>query len=274
MRRWLVGFTLLAAAAPLAAVEPVAAIDACVRQLDRELDVGYALVAQHCPDLAASLSGSPIAPWLPRDWNKTGNDLSADSLTELRTLLSRPALAETVRAPRVAALTAVLATLRVSEPPHTGWWTRFKDWVRELFSPRPQNADSGWLRRLFGSIDLPQSALDVITWLALAAVIVLAIGIVANELRVARPPRARVRGHRCRVPTARISRAGCSISSSRDSTISSACPRRGRSRSRNSYAPRACRSRPTASAWEVSPRSAKRCASLPARCPHCGWRRP
>jgi hypothetical protein len=186
MRRWLVGFTLLAAAAPLAAVEPVAAIDACVRQLDRELDVGYALVAQHCPDLAASLSGSPIAPWLPRDWNKTGNDLSADSLTELRTLLSRPALAETVRAPRVAALTAVLATLRVSEPPHTGWWTRFKDWVRELFSPRPQNADSGWLRRLFGSIDLPQSALDVITWLALAAVIVLAIGIVANELRVAR----------------------------------------------------------------------------------------
>jgi hypothetical protein len=185
MRRWLLALTLLAAAAPLAAVEPVAAIDACERQLDRELDVGYARVAQRCPDLAASLSGSPIAPWLPRDWNKAGNDLSADSLTELRTLLSRPALAETVRAPRVAGLTAVLATLHVSEPPHGGWWTRFKDWLSELFAPRPQDADSGWLRRLFGSIDLPQSTLDVITWLALAAVIVVAIGIVANELRVA-----------------------------------------------------------------------------------------
>ena len=52
MRRWLLALTLLAAAAPLAAVEPVAAIDACERQLDRELDVGYARVAQRCPDLA------------------------------------------------------------------------------------------------------------------------------------------------------------------------------------------------------------------------------
>jgi hypothetical protein len=185
MRRWLLALTLLAAAARLAAVEPVAAIDACVRQLDRELDVGYARVAQHCPDLAASLSGSSIAPWLPRDWNKTGNNLSADSLTELRTLLSRPAPAETVRAPRVAGLAAVLATLRVSEPPHGGWWARFKDWLRELVSPRRQDPDSGWLRRLFGSIDLSQSALHAMSWLALAAVIVLAIGIVANELRVA-----------------------------------------------------------------------------------------
>jgi hypothetical protein len=185
MRRWLLAVTLLAAAAPLAAVEPVAAIDACVRQLDRELDVGYARVAQRCPDLAASLSGSPIAPWLPRDWNRPGNELSADSLTELRTLLSRPALAETVRAPRVAGLAAVMATQHVSEPPHTTWWTRFKDWLRELFSPRPEDADSGWLRRLIGSIDLSKSALDAISWLALAAVIVLAIGIVANELRIA-----------------------------------------------------------------------------------------
>src|SRR5580700_2062933 len=185
MRRWLLALTLLAAAAPLAAVEPVAAIDACERQLDRELDVGYARVAQRCPDLAASLAGSPVAPWLPRDWNKTGNDLSADSLTELRTLLSRPALAETVRAPRVAGLAAVMATLRVSARPHTTWWTRFKDWLRELFSPRPQDADSGWLRRLFGSIDLPQGVLDVMSWLALAGAIVVALGIVANELRLA-----------------------------------------------------------------------------------------
>jgi hypothetical protein len=183
MRRWLLALTLLATAAPLAAVEPVAAIDACVRQLDRELDVGYARVAQHCPDLAASLSGSPIAPWLPRDWNKAGNDLSADGLTELRTLLSRPAPAETVRAPRVAGLAAVMATLHVSEPPHHGWWSRFKDWLRELFSPRPEEADSGWLRSLFGSIDF--RAREVISWLALAAVIALAIVIVANELRVA-----------------------------------------------------------------------------------------
>ena len=197
MRRWLLALTLLAAAVPLAAIEPVAAIDGCVRQLDRELDVGYARVAQRCPDLAASLAGSPVAPWLPRDWNKTGNDLSADSLTELRTLLSRPALAETVRAPRVAGLAAVMATLHVGAAPHTTWWTRFKDWLRELFSPRPQDADSGWLRRLFGSIELSQGVLDVMSWLALAGVIVVAIGIVANELRVAgllgraRPPRVR-----------------------------------------------------------------------------------
>jgi len=123
--------------------------------------VGYQRIAARCPDLAPSLAQSEWAAWLPRDWNRPDSLLSADGLTELRTLLTRaPASAPDGRAPRVARVAAVLATLTQPDQPRGGWWARFRQWLREALTPPPQRADQGWLRRMIGDIGLSQAVLE------------------------------------------------------------------------------------------------------------------
>ena len=106
MRRWLLALVLAAAGLPEAqARDALGAIDACLRQLDRNLDVGYPHIAARCPELAPSLAQSEWAAWLPRDWNRPDSLLSADGLTELRTLLtSPPSAAADAREPEDAAV--------------------------------------------------------------------------------------------------------------------------------------------------------------------------
>src|ERR1700732_3091542 len=186
MPRWVLAFLLTIAGAPLASASDAgAAIDACLARLDAGLDIGYARIAERCPDRPPSLGAGPAATWLPPDWDKPGNELSAAGLAELRTLLMRPPRAEPARAPRVARGGAVPAGLAAGDHRERGWWERFKQWLREVLTQRPPEQDSGWLRRLMGNVNLPQAVLRAISWSALAAVIALAAAIVVNELRVA-----------------------------------------------------------------------------------------
>src|ERR1700687_74018 len=183
MSRWLLAFVLAAAGSPGAkAHDALGAIDACLRQLDRGLDVGYQRIAARCPDLTPSLMQSQWAAWLPRDWNQPENLLSADGLTERRTLLTRePASAPDGRAPRVARVAAVLATLTQPDQPRGGWWARFRQWLREALTPPPQRADQGWLRRMIAEGGLSQVVLEGIVWGALLLEIALAGGGVVDE---------------------------------------------------------------------------------------------
>jgi hypothetical protein len=187
MSRWLLALVLAAAGSPGAtAHDALGAIDACLAQLDRGLDVGYQRIAARCPDLTPSLMQSQWAAWLPRDWNQPENLLSADGLSELRTLLTRePAAPADARAPRVARVAAVLATLTQPDRPRGGWWARFRQWLREALTPPPQRADPGWLRRMIADSGLSQAVLEGIVWGALLLVMVLAGAVVMNELRVA-----------------------------------------------------------------------------------------
>jgi len=166
MSRWLLALVLAAAGLPGASArEALGAIDACLAQLDRGLDMGYQRIAARCPDLAPSLMQSPWAAWLPRDWNQPQNLLSADGLMELRTLLTRePAFAPEGRAPRVARVAAVLAMLTQADRPRGGWWARFRQWLREALTQPPQRADPGWLRRMIADLGLSQAVLEGIVW--------------------------------------------------------------------------------------------------------------
>jgi hypothetical protein len=186
MNRCALALLLTACGAPVAMADNVVAvIDSCIHKLDPSLDVGYAHVAERCPDLTRSLASSPYAAWLPPDWNKPENDLSVAGLAELRTLLVRPAPPPAAHAPRIVQLGAVLAELHRNDAAPRSWWARLREWLREFFTPQPAGAGRGWFQRLIGGADLSQTALRAIVWGALFLVVVLAGAIVVNELRVA-----------------------------------------------------------------------------------------
>ena len=178
---------LAAVATPSAqARNSLQAIDACVASLAAQPDSGYARIAARCPELTPALTQSPWGPWLPRDWNRADNELSAGALTELRALLVRadaPA-AERHAAPQTGRLPAILASIAHSEDARLSWWLRLKDWLRRILAPRAA-PDSTWLRRVLATVNLSGTGARLITWAALALVVALAAGVMINELRVA-----------------------------------------------------------------------------------------
>jgi hypothetical protein len=175
MHRCALALLLIAyvAARPAVAEDAIALIDVCIQRLDPTADVGYRRVAERCPELAHSLAASPYAPWLPSDWNKPDNGLSVGGLVELRALLTRPQPA------------VVLAALQREDAVQRSWWARFKQWLREIFTPQPDDTEQGWLGRLLGRIDPSRTVTRVIVWGALSLVLLLAGAVVVNELRIA-----------------------------------------------------------------------------------------
>ncbi len=184
MRRWLAGILLLLAGVSGAhAHELLDRLDACAARLDHDLDVGYERIAARCPDLPAQLTHSAWAAWLPSDWDQPRNQLSAQGLTELHTLLSRSLAPRIpVRAPRAQTAAAVIARISPVDESGSSWWGRFKAWLRKITAAGEAHPALGsWLGRL----NFSQGAMTVIAWLALALVMAMALAILVNELRIA-----------------------------------------------------------------------------------------
>jgi hypothetical protein len=184
--RRLIGLLFLLAAATSAhGGELLGTLDECIGRLDQELDVGYERIAARCPELTPALAQSRWAPWLPADWNQPRNQLSAQGLAQLRTLLSRELAPRALgRAPRAEHAGAALARIAAPENPRLGWWQRVKRWLRGLIEPHHEedaDAATGWL----GGLDLEHGAGQVVAGIALVLVIALAAAILLNELRVA-----------------------------------------------------------------------------------------
>ena len=195
MSRWLLILLLVGTAAPSARARDVlGVIDDCLSKIDAGLDVGYERIAERCPDLGPALTQSPWSPWLPSGWDNPKNELSAQGLSEMRRLLSRAQEKPvTSHQPRIESVHAIIAGLKAQEQAQETWWTRFKAWLRGLLTPRAQQ-DSGWIDRLFGKLPVSEALVKAIVWCVLAAIVVLAGVVVANELRVAGLLRRRVRG--------------------------------------------------------------------------------
>jgi hypothetical protein len=187
MYRVLLALVLVLAGTPAAvARDALGAIDGCLKQLDPRLDVGYEKIVARCPDLAPALRGSPWAAWLPRDWDKPGNDLSDQGLTELRTLIARESQRRAgLRAPRIERVSSVLAALKAGQPAPASWWGRFKAWVHGILTARPATETDSALARLLGTTQLSERVARLIMVAVGAVLIALAAAIVINELRLA-----------------------------------------------------------------------------------------
>jgi len=182
----LLALLLTAAISGTQARDPLRAIDDCLERLDSVLDIGYPRIAARCPELTPALRESAFAAWLPSDWSRADNALSAAGLTELRTLLAREAGrgAPPRAAPRAERVGPVLAALARSDAAGGNWWQRFKDWLREILTPSAE-ADNGWLRRWLAGLNLSGQTAALIAWGTFALTVALAAAIVVSELRVA-----------------------------------------------------------------------------------------
>jgi hypothetical protein len=173
---------------PALAPAPAAAIEACVAGLD-PLDIGYERIAARCPGLTAALEGSPYAAWLPGDWVRPGNELSAAGLAQLQRLLVQElAPRQGAHVPDVAHLAAVLAQLPPSGQPPV-WRTRLSGWLR---GGAAQPAGAGVPASLRSAAGLPAWAVYAL----LGAGVLLAATLAGRELRLAglRFPRLRFSG--------------------------------------------------------------------------------
>jgi hypothetical protein len=174
------------AAPPASAGDAMANIDACVARLDPQLDIGYDRIAARCPELMRQLEAGPWAPWLPRGWKESGNDLSAGSLKELRELVARESSVREstlAKVPDIRGLQPILATLAGNRD-ETGW-SHFKSWLRSILERREQPTDESWFSRMVSHVGISQSVIRIITYAALAVVVIIAGAIVVNELRAA-----------------------------------------------------------------------------------------
>jgi len=162
------------------------AIDACAARLDREVDVGYERIAARCPELSQRLAAAGVDRWLPGSWRDPHNDLSAGGLEELRTALERERAVSTVsRAPRPEELKAALLEMGAGGHERAGMWRRFLNWLRAVVSARGQPQGPGLLARLISRVGLPETLIQITTYVAFGVTLALALLVLGNELRAA-----------------------------------------------------------------------------------------
>jgi hypothetical protein len=190
--RKLLCLALLALLAPVHAAEPDSiaaareAIDDCTPRLDAQIDVGYERIAARCPGLAHALEQSGVEQWLPQGWKETRNNLSVGSLRELRSLIDRELSTHPIaRKPRAAKLNDVLAGLGDQHSRDNSTWLRFRKWLRELLERRDRNGNEDWFDRMVHRVGLSDAIGEVVTYVSLGAMVVLALIVVLNELRAA-----------------------------------------------------------------------------------------
>ena len=190
--RHLLCAALLVLVAPLQAAESDSrsaarnAIDQCTPRLDTQVDVGFDRIAARCPGLAQALEQSGVEQWLPRGWKETRNNLSAGGLTELRSLVDRElATHATARKPRAEKLGEVLAGLGAQRRASNGTWMRFRKWLRELLERRDREDREGWFDHMVHKVGLPDAIGEILTYVSLGAMVLLAFIVVLNELRAA-----------------------------------------------------------------------------------------
>ena len=190
----LLGLLSCALAAPAARATADAQVDEVGQRLDRCLNVldsgpepvppyRRLILEEVCPGLAQAVAVLPAAASLsqPLELQTTPNQLR-----DLRALLgsyrSPPAGVERFD---FSALPELLArTLQVEPAPPVSWWQRFKDWLGKKLRGSGES-DYRWLAEFLKSLEPPAWLADLILRGSVAAILLLALAVVVNELRAA-----------------------------------------------------------------------------------------
>jgi hypothetical protein len=188
VRSAFLGLLLLAAPAAFAQSEGSArqVIEECVHALDSDA-FGLEDIEETCPNIRVALEELGLTDLV------SDNQLSVlnrDGLDSLLALVGRYENEPERAAIGTESLAPVLDSLR--KPPvvekSPSWFERFKRWLRELLEKKQSEsgADTGsWLSRWLDEHPLPEIVRWGLIYGSIALVVLLAAGIVINEVRVA-----------------------------------------------------------------------------------------
>lgn len=163
----------------------VASIDRCLAQVergkarpgdDKRLELGL-----YCPDTLDRIVSSDVAPLLSHEFDEVS------SIADLRDIRQ---FVKSSRAPVTASfqldysgLDQLLKdTLRKEHELPKSWWDQFVAWLKQ-YLPESEEEDYQWLVEFLEKIRIPQWVADTLFDVSMILIILIALGILANEWR-------------------------------------------------------------------------------------------
>jgi hypothetical protein len=162
---------------------PAEIIAACSKSASNDV-VGLTAVEQACSGLTDALEKAGYLPLLSIEQRET---LTFDELDDLGQIGERYAAEARGPSADVASLPTALESLRElnAERPLT-WLDRFEKWLRAFLERGQGQSDSdSWLSRWLQDVDISETVAKGIVYGIEALVVIFALGVVVNELRVA-----------------------------------------------------------------------------------------
>ncbi|GFE88560.1 hypothetical protein GCM10011488_35140 [Steroidobacter agaridevorans] len=183
---------LLAAPAVLAQSEGPArqAIGECIEALEPDA-IGLEAIEKTCPEIRVALEQLGLTDLVSEDQLSL---LSRDGLHSLHQLALRYEQEPEHATIGSDTLAPVLESLR--EPPvaeqSLSWYQRLERWLREILDRKPSNSSNdSWLSRWLKEYSLPDTVRWGLIYGSMALMVLLALGIVINEVRTAARGRRR-----------------------------------------------------------------------------------
>lgn len=191
MRSIIFVFWLLAAPAVFAQEDRPArqVLDECIESVEADV-VGMLALEQQCPGLERALIDLGLDPFIA-DWQR--DSIGAYGLMTLRDVEQRyseppPTTPDVQLDSLESVLDGLQQPARAEQSPT--WLERFKRWLRDLMSNKNSGTDS-WLDRWWDEYSLSETARNILLYGSVILVVLLAVAVIVNEVRVARKGRLR-----------------------------------------------------------------------------------
>jgi hypothetical protein len=152
----------------------------CSERADPDVQ-GMEQLEAECPGLGRALSASGYDAFISehqREW------MTASKLVDLGRLAERYREPPSTRSLDPDALESVLAALDREPEQRPGWFARLKNWLRSLFAEADAQSSS-WLRSWLSRLEMSPAVQRVMLYGGIAMVILIALAVLVNELRVA-----------------------------------------------------------------------------------------
>jgi hypothetical protein len=160
--------------------------DDCIERVEADV-IGMTALEAECPGLEQALIDLGLEPFIA-DWQ--WDTIGVYGLMTLRDVEQRYSEPPAARDPQVGSLQSILDELKKpvqAEQPLT-WFERFKRWLRNFMNQQQSGGDS-WLSRWLNEHSLSETARNILFYGSVALVVLLAVAVIVNEVRIARKGR-------------------------------------------------------------------------------------
>ena len=156
---------------------------ACSDSVDQEV-TGFPDMETACPGVEQAIADAGYSPFVS---DSQRAELTGDSIFDLHSLAERYETPprESTKSPDPASLSTILESLQKDEQveaPLT-WFQKLTRWFRERVTR--QQGDDSWLARWLEGVQIKPSIAEMIVYASILTIIVLALAVLVNELRVA-----------------------------------------------------------------------------------------